>query len=99
MNMRNLLATLALLMIVVVVGLYAAGWLQYRTNDSSATIEIQTKNIENAAGRAAEEGRELLEEVIEQPVITPAPVEPKPKSPDDLEGPVTLRLAINPVMV
>jgi hypothetical protein len=96
--MRNLLATLALLMIVVVVGLYAAGWLQYRTNESSATIEIQTQNIENAAGRAVEDGRELLEEVIEQPVHTPAPSAPKPKSPDDLESPVTQQVSQFPVM-
>jgi len=87
--MRNLLATLALLGILIVVGFYAAGWLKYHRNESSATIEIKTRQIENAAERAAEEGKELLEEVIEQPVHKVDPTPEKPASPSELEAPVT----------
>ena len=88
--MRNLLATLALLAIVLAVGLYAAGWLKYHKDGSTATIEIKTEQIEDAAGRAVEDGRDLLDDVLEEhPVkeVEPAPV--KPASPDDLEAPVT----------
>lgn len=88
--MRNLLATLAILGILAAVGFYAAGWLQYRKTDSSATIELQTRQIEDAAKRSVEEGRELLEDVIEEPLLQedPEPVK-KPNSPSELEGPVT----------
>ncbi len=87
--MRNLLATLALLGILIAVGFYAAGWLQYHKNDSSATIEIKTDRIEAAAERAVQDGKELLDDVIEQPLhqVEPQPV--KPESPSELEAPVT----------
>lgn len=87
--MRNLLATLALLAIVIAVGFYAAGWLRYHKTDKSANIEIKTEQIEETAGRAAQRGKELLEDVLEQPVNTVEPVQEKPVSRSELEEPVT----------
>lgn len=92
--MRNLLATLALLAIVLAVGLYAAGWLNVQRNDSSTTIELETDRIEEAAERAVEDGRDLLDDAIEQPaieqpVIEKDPPADRPESVDELEGPIT----------
>lgn len=85
--MRNLLAALAILAILLGVAFYAAGWLTYRKTDSATTIELKTEKIERAAENAVDEGRQLLDEVIEpkprteHPVREDLPVEPDPVVP------------------
>jgi hypothetical protein len=81
--MRNFLATLALLAILAGVGFYAAGWMTYHKDDNSATINIQTKQIERAAERTIDKSKNLLDDVIDHPVhrLDPAPVEAKPVTP------------------
>jgi hypothetical protein len=75
--MRNFLATLAVLAILAGVGFYAAGWMTYHKDEHGATVNIKTNEIERAAGRTVEKGKDLLDDVIdEQPVhkLDPTPV-------------------------
>jgi hypothetical protein len=102
--MRNLLATLALLAIIAGVGFYAAGWMTYHKDESGATVNIKTHEVERAAERAVNKTHDLLDDVIDHPVHkvdpTPEPVPTvpptvKPVTPEvqpvnpDLDGPVT----------
>lgn len=85
--MRSLLAALAVIAILLGVALYAAGWMTYRKNDSTTTIELKTDKIEQAAENAVRDGRELLDDVLEpkprteHPVSKEVPVEPDPVVP------------------
>jgi hypothetical protein len=64
--MREFLATLAVVIIVAAVAFYAFGWLKFTQTDNDATIQIETKQIRNAADEAAErvveKGSDLLRE-------------------------------------
>lgn len=93
--MRNLLATLAIIAILLGIAFYAAGWMTYRKTDSTTTIELKTDKIERAAENAVHEGRQLLDDVIEpkprteHPVSKELPVEtnPVPVEPDPVVPP------------
>jgi apolipoprotein N-acyltransferase len=73
-TMRSLLAALAVIVILLGVVFYAAGWMTYRKTDSTTTIELKTDKIEQAAEKAAREGRELLDDVLEPKPRTEHPV-------------------------
>ena len=47
--MRNLLAALAIIAILLGIAFYAAGWMTYRKTDATTTIELKTDKIERAA--------------------------------------------------
>jgi hypothetical protein len=81
--MRNFLATLAILAILAGVGFYAAGWMTYHKDDTSATINIRTSEIERAAERTIDKSKDLLDDVIDHPVhkLDPVPPETKPVTP------------------
>lgn len=91
--MRNLLAALAIIAILLGVAFYAAGWMTYRKTDSTTTIELKTEKIEKAAENAVHEGRQLLDDVIEpkprteHPVSKEVPVETNPVEPDPVVPP------------
>lgn len=58
----RLLGVLALVVLVAGAGLYFAGWLDIRGNENTATIEIKTNEIKEAAEETVESGRELVNE-------------------------------------
>jgi hypothetical protein len=87
--MRNTLAALAVLAILIGVGFYAAGWITYRKDDTRATIEIKTDRIEAAGARTVEQGRDLLEDIEHQPVKHADPPAPPKREVKELDGPVT----------
>jgi hypothetical protein len=63
--MNRLLTLLAILFVVFVgVGLYYR-WITYHKTPDKATIEIQTRQIEQAGERAVESGRELVGKAAE----------------------------------
>jgi hypothetical protein len=96
--MRNFLAAVAVLAILAGVGFYAAGWLTYRKDDGGATVNIKTREVERAAERAVDKTKNLLDDVIDQPVhhVDPVPATPPverqpvvPAQPEEVDGPVT----------
>jgi hypothetical protein len=63
--MQRVLGTIALLMLIVGLGLYAAGWLSWDNTTERATIEIETGEIKRATEEAVEKGKEFVEESID----------------------------------
>lgn len=63
--MRRALAVIALLAIVLVVGMYAAGWMTFERTPGRLGIELNTQEIDEAAQRAAETSREVLHEAAD----------------------------------
>jgi hypothetical protein len=58
--MKQFLAALAILVLLIGVGMYAAGWLKFDREPGRATIEINTQKLEESAEDVAEESRELV---------------------------------------
>jgi hypothetical protein len=76
--MKQLLAIVAILILVLGVGMYAAGWLRFDREPGRATIEINTEKIEEATEDAAERSRELVNQAadsVEQATDEPAEVQ------------------------
>ena len=47
--MMRFIAVVAILLVLILAGIYAAGWMTFQSNDNSATIEIKTGEMEQAA--------------------------------------------------
>jgi len=60
--MIRILGVLALVTLVASLGLYFAGWLNLRNSENTATLEIKTGEIKQAAEQTVEEGRKLVNE-------------------------------------
>lgn len=81
--MKQALAIIALLAVVLAVGMYAAGWLTFERTPGRASIELNTEKIDEATQRAAEGSREMVNEAadsVEQ--ATKKPVDSDANSPD-----------------
>lgn len=63
--MKTLLASLALLAIILGIGFYAAGWLTVERDADRATIELDTKAIDKAADQALEKSKRLIDQAVE----------------------------------
>lgn len=63
--MREFLGSLAILAIMICAGLYFAGWLTYDQTADRATIEIKTREIQDAADRALEQGEAIIDKAVE----------------------------------
>lgn len=65
----NPLATLFTLAVVIFVGAgiaaYAMGWLSFRQTDDSAIMEVQTREIKQAADKAVDKTEDLIHETGE----------------------------------
>jgi hypothetical protein len=59
------------LLLLLVVGIYAAGWLTFQSNETTATIEIKTGEIKQAVEEASEKAEKVVEDAaktIREPV-------------------------------
>lgn len=61
----HMLGGLALLVAVAAVGLYLAGWLMVESGPDTATIQLKTREIKQAAEQAVDQGRAVLNDVVE----------------------------------
>ena len=60
--MQRFLAVVAILLVLLVAGIYAAGWLTFQASDDKATIEIKTGEIKQAAEDAGEKAQKVVED-------------------------------------
>ena len=79
--MKDLIVRVVLVLIVAVVAMTWLGWLTFDHTNESATIELNTHEVERAADKAAEAGRELVEETKESIHEVTEPDTPKETSP------------------
>lgn len=79
--MKTLLASLALLAIILGIGLYAAGWLTVERDADRATIEIDTGAIDNATDQALEKSKQWIDETVKP---DPTTDDVRPDDRDDL---------------
>jgi hypothetical protein len=63
----HMVGGLALVVAIVAVGLYLAGWLIVQNGPDSATIQIKTREIRSAADEAVEKGRAMLDDTAASP--------------------------------
>jgi len=88
--MKRALAVIVLLAIVLAVGMYAAGWVTFERTPGRASIELNTEKMDEAAHRAAEGSREMLNEAansVEQATDEPLETDEvrQPEDPPVLE--------------
>jgi uncharacterized protein HemX len=74
--MQRFLAVLALIVVLALVGMYAAGWMKFQASDETTTIEIKTGEIKDAAENAVDQSRELIEDAQKEIEKQTAPAEP-----------------------
>ena len=74
--MQRFLAVLALVVVLALVGMYAAGWLTFQARDETTTIEIKTGEMKDAAEGAVDKSRELLEDARQEIEKQTAPAAP-----------------------
>ena len=70
--MWRFIAVVAILLALVLGGIYAAGWMTFQADDTRATIEIKTGEIQSAAENAGEKAKKIVEDAVET-VREPAP--------------------------
>ena len=70
--MMRFIAVVAILLVLILAGIYAAGWMTFQSNDNTATIEIKTGEMEQAAEDAGEKARKIVEDT-QKTIETPAP--------------------------
>jgi hypothetical protein len=71
----SMLGGLALLLAIAAVGLYMAGWLMFDNGSDTATIQIKTGEIKQAAEKAVDQGRAVLDDAVKpdsDPATAPA---------------------------
>ena len=74
--MQRFLAVLAVVVLLALVGMYAAGWLTFQAHDETTTIEIKTGEMKDAAEEAVGKSRELIEDARQEIEKQTAPAEP-----------------------
>lgn len=74
--MQRFLAVLAVVVVLALVGMYAAGWLTFQARDETTTIEIKTGEMKDAAGEAVDKSRELIEDARQEIEKQTAPAAP-----------------------
>lgn len=63
--MNRFFAVLAVVVVIVIAVGCWVGWITFHHSPEKATIEIQTKQIEQAGEKAAESSRQLVEEATD----------------------------------
>jgi uncharacterized protein HemX len=74
--MQRFLAVLAVVVVLALVGMYAAGWLTFQARDETTTIEIKTGEMKDAAEEAVDKSRELLDDARQEIEKQTAPEAP-----------------------
>jgi hypothetical protein len=82
--MKQFLAAVAILLLLIGVGMYAAGWLKFDREPGRATIEINTEKLEESAEDVAEGSRELVNQAADS--VEQATNEPAEVTVDDADG-------------
>ncbi|MCI0359644.1 MAG: hypothetical protein L0211_14300 [Planctomycetaceae bacterium] len=70
--MQRFLAVVAVLIVLIFAGLYAAGWMTFQSDEQKATVEIKTGEIKSAAEDAGEKAKKIVEDAAET-IREPAP--------------------------
>jgi len=70
--MQRFIAVVAILLVLVLGGIYAAGWLTFQADENRATIEVKTGEIQAAAENAGEKAKKIVEDATET-IREPAP--------------------------
>jgi uncharacterized protein HemX len=73
---QRFLAVLAVVVVLALVGMYAAGWLTFQARDETTTIEIKTGEMKDAAEDAVDKSRELLDDARQEIEKQTAPAAP-----------------------
>ncbi len=63
--MKDIIVRITLLIVIAVVVMAWVGWLRFDRTSDRATIEINTQEIERAAGKAVDAGRDLAKDTRE----------------------------------
>ena len=74
--MQRFLAVLALVVVLALVGMYAAGWLTFQARDETTTIEIKTGEMKDAAEGAVDQSRAFVEDARQEIQKQTAPATP-----------------------
>ena len=86
--MARFLAGLFIVLVLVLCAIYAAGWMNFGATDNSATIEIKTGEIKEAAKDASRRAEQLVED--SQKAIERATTDsPPPNAPSNPEATAT----------
>ena len=70
--MQRFLAVVAVVLVLVVALLYAAGWMTFQSDEKKATVEIKTGEIQSAAKIAGEKAKKIVEDAAKT-IHEPAP--------------------------
>jgi hypothetical protein len=83
-TMARVIATISVVLVLILVAIYAAGWMNVRQDEQKATIEIQTGEMKEAAEKAADKGRELIHEATKavESATSPSETAPQTEAPD-----------------
>lgn len=76
--MRNFIGGLAIIAILIGVGCFAAGWIRFQNTSDSAVMEIKTQQMKDAANKAIEQGKEMVDKATQPAPTTIA--DPVPNS-------------------
>jgi hypothetical protein len=83
--MTRLLGTLTLVAILAGIVFYASGWISWDRTEDRTTIEIETREIQEATEKAVEEGKRVVEDALEgvrsEEPEQETPAEPKATEP------------------
>jgi uncharacterized protein (UPF0333 family) len=71
--MMRFIAVVAILLVLILAGIYAAGWMTFDSDENKATIEIKTGEMEQAAQDAGDKARKIVEDA-QRTIDEPAPV-------------------------
>jgi len=72
--MNRFVAVVAILLVLMLAGIYAAGWMTFKADEQKATIEIKTGEMQTAAENAGEKAKKIVEdaaETIREPMPAP----------------------------
>jgi hypothetical protein len=73
--MQRFLAVVAVVLVLLFAGLYAAGWMTFQSDEKKATVEIKTGEIKSAAEDASDKAKKIVEDAtktIREPASAPS---------------------------
>jgi|GEM_PF-6976992 len=73
--MQRFLAVVAVVLVLLFAGLYAAGWMTFQADEKKATVEIKTAEIKSAAEDAGQKAQKIVEDAtktVREPASAPS---------------------------
>jgi hypothetical protein len=73
--MQRFLAVVAVVLVLLFAGLYAAGWMTFQSDEKKATVEIKTGEIKSAAEDASQKAQKIVEDAaktVREPASAPS---------------------------